>query len=131
MFHRRSIVPLMAVALVCVIGCSTPMEKAHTVSSMYAQAQQDIIQQRQMRLIDDNTFNTLADADKEITPLIHEMNRSAIQAEQESVPWTKTFNFNSIYDRARAKVNEFLLRWATAKEGRNAPEVPVLQPVNQ
>lgn len=113
MLRTSRLLPL--VALVCIVGCSTPMEKAHTVSSMYAQGQQDLIQQRTLKLISDSDYEVFAKADEEITPLLREMNRSAIEAETESVPWSKTFAFNQFYDKARAKVNEFLLKLATMK----------------
>lgn len=101
-------------------GCtSSPIEKSYTVSTMYEQAQRDLITLREAKAIPDAEYNQLADLNATLAPAIKEMNRSAIEASADGSSWASKVRFNSLYDEARKRLDAFLLKLATAKpEGK-------------
>lgn len=114
--NKMALALLLSVALTgFLMGCSSPIEKAYTTTTLYTQAQGQAIQLREAKQIPDPVWNEIAEADAIANPLVKEMNRAAVQAEAENIPLNKTFNFDRAYDAARKAVRVYLTRLTAAK----------------
>lgn len=95
-------------------GCSTPIEKAYTVSSLYSAAQNELLNLKPPAIPQD-AFDAAVEANRVAAPLVTEMNNAAILAEDEKLPMSKTFNFNKAFDAAKQAVLIFQQRISQAR----------------
>jgi hypothetical protein len=120
MTHRTRLahlaVLLIAVALALnSFGCgSTPIEQAYQVRTVFNEGQRDLIAARP--LLDDPTFNALAQAKDAAMPVLDELDRAAIEAQASNIPIARAFQFSTALESARKVIDDWLIRLATAKQ---------------
>jgi hypothetical protein len=112
----RLILPLALLALIA-SGCGAPpIETAYNVRASFNTAERDLILARP--LLDDATFNALAQAKDAALPVLDELDRAAIEAQQSNIPIARAFSFNVALDTARKTIDDFLLSLATSKQAK-------------
>jgi hypothetical protein len=96
-------------------GCgATPIEQAYQVRTVFNEGQRDMIAARPV--LDDSTFNSLAQLKDAALPVLDELDRAAIEAQASNIPIARAFRFNAAIDSARRVIDDWLLRLATAKQ---------------
>jgi hypothetical protein len=114
--NRSCLAVLIIASIAFCAGCANPTEKAYTTSTLYSQAQRDLISLK--GTIPEDAFNAAADADAVAAPLVLEMNRAAVEAQDAGVALNKRYNFDVAWNAAHEAVNKFLTRVLAAKSSK-------------